>query len=470
MMGHLDLEEAVRKTQKLVGEHDTYSFPQFPLVRADQASRSPYFGRPTNILLIFVEGFDRRYLGRIVDTKDKEQWSEYVVPGEPRSWDLSQDELMGSSKVLLTTFLDRMKHESIYIKHFFSNGRSTMCGLFATLCSYFPRAGWDVIRTRYGQDFLCLPSVLKMAGYRTEMVIAQSRGSNRGQIGPFMARHGFEQLYDANDFPRDAEQLGIGFTDRALFQFMQERLFALQKEGQPFFLTTLTVGTHHPYNVPLDHPEVQILSEYPDGFVVALRSLDLELERFMDRLGKQGLLNNTLVFLMGDHGRHEWRPGGGGFKVVDWVGHHMTPLFIWADPSLRTEKNYYPRVVDGVASHVDVMPTILGLNGLRPKLSPFLGRDLSCLMVRDCVLDNMALIGDTAHLGLAGRSGFMGYAMDQHVMFWTDIEFSRPLAPQSVDDFHDPEWYHTMLSLFVSSQTLLEQNRVWSWKKFGDKL
>ncbi|MGC3973637.1 MAG: sulfatase-like hydrolase/transferase [Nitrospira sp.] len=105
--------------------------------------------KPANILLVFLEGLDRRYLGQTYGQ----------VKGTP--------------------FLDRLKQDSVYFQNFFSNGVQTSRGLFATLCSTFPRQGASAMKTRYAHDYLCLPSLLQRHGYSTEMVIGQHRDLNR---------------------------------------------------------------------------------------------------------------------------------------------------------------------------------------------------------------------------------------------------------------------------------------------------
>jgi arylsulfatase A-like enzyme len=96
----------------------------------------------------------------------------------------------------------------------------------------------------------------------------------------------------------------------------------------------------------------------PDGYLAAQRSLDLELERVLMGMKRDGLLNDTVVLILGDHGRHE-EVGQTDFEKQ--AGHFITPLFLWVDDTLREPVTYRPRTVTAVASQVDLLPTILGL-------------------------------------------------------------------------------------------------------------
>src|SRR5947209_15910869 len=88
----------------------------------------------------------------------------------------------------------------------FSGMRWQRPEVLSTFCSYYPRQGTAAIKTRYDQDYLCLPFLLQKGGFRTEMVI--SLDSDIPGIQPFMARNGLDRLYGESDFPADDERLG----------------------------------------------------------------------------------------------------------------------------------------------------------------------------------------------------------------------------------------------------------------------
>jgi sulfatase-like protein len=433
----LPLEEAVHLAQDTIGQGAAFPYPRYPLVRRTTAGTTLRFGRPVNVLLIFIEGLDRRYLGRTAQG--------YRV----------------------TPFLDRLKDESVYFEHFFSNGTQTARGMFASFCSYYPRQGTAAMKTRYAQDYLCLPSLLRKQGYRTEMVIGQHRDLNRLHL--FLSRNGLHQLLDENEFPSGAERLGLGMTDGALFDMLRARIEALQRAKRPFLLSTLTLSTHHPFTVPLASPEVRALQAEPDGYVAALRYVDIEFERFFSDLQRRGLLKDTVVFILGDHGRHE--PVGRNDQEK-LIGHFLSPLFVWVDGSLRSAANFKPRVVGTIASQVDLMPTILAINGLLPRVSPFLGRDMSCALAAECQEDNTAFLSSAYEdiIGFADREGILSYSFRTETVAQADLNLEGPPMRRLPTDPEVAARYRRMLALYVSANSLLEQGRVWSWKELGGAL
>jgi hypothetical protein len=437
------LDEAVRIAQEVLGKGERFLDPRYPFVREVRATSGVRFEAPANVLLIFVEGLDRRYLGRTIAPKNT---------GEV---------------IQLTPFLDRLKGDSVYFENFFANGVQTSRGLFASFCSYYPSQGASAMKTRYANDYLCLPALLRNAGYRTEMIISQHHDINRLQL--FMVRNGLDQLFDEDDFPKDAEKVGPQITDGALLTRFRTHLETLQTSGRPFFLTTLTFSTHHPFGVPMTHKDVRALREEEDGYIPALRYFDVEFEQFFLGLQRDGLLKNTVVFILGDHGRHEMK---GKTQPERQLGHFMSPLFVWLDPSLRTPANYRPRVVSTVASQVDLAPTILALNGVAPHVSALLGHDLSCVLVRDCGEDNVAYLSSVYSdvIALADKAGVLVYSLPSGELYETDLALRTPAVERAAGDPAVSARYRRLLALYISSSMLLERNQIWSWKEWGKRL
>ena len=440
-LDEMPLGEAVQVMQETIGQGAVFPFPQYPFVHEKLSMPGIEFKHRANVLMILVEGLDRRFLNKTVGS------------------------------IRLTPFLDHFKEDSLYFEHFFANGVQTARGLFSSFCSYIPRQGTAAMKTHYMHDYVCIPSVLREYGYRSEMVIGYHRDINRLHL--FMSRNGLNQLFDRSDFPPGIEEIGmsasIGKPDGALLDLMRTRVQGLRANGGPYFLAAMTIGMHHPFAVPQTHPDIQHLKAEPDGYLAALRYLDLELERVLTGMRRDGLLKDTVVLILGDHGRHEKI---GQTDLENQVGHFMTPLFLWVDDTLREPGSYHPRTVTTVASQVDLLPTILGLNGVNPRLSPSMGHDLSCLLRSDCLAGNMAFLSSVYDdlIGLADREGFLLYSLRSHALRRADLDLKEAAVPVEPTDPAIALRYRRMMALYVSANTILNQNKIWSWKELGKKL
>jgi len=439
----MPLEEAIRIAQEVVGQGAVFPYPDYPFIRQTVDTSGVRFTHPANVLLIFVEGLDRRFLNKTVDG------------------------------VRVTPFLDRLREDSVYFEHFFANGVQTARGLFSTFCSYYPRQGTAAMKTRYLHDYACLPTLLRERGYRTEMVIGYDRDLNRLHV--FMSRNGLHQLFDRSQFPRESEEIGafagIGRPDGALLDLMRSRVEHLRTMPNPFCLLAMTIGTHHPFAIPSSatHADIQNLKSDPDGYLASLRYVDLELERVLTGMKRDGLLKDTVVIILGDHGRHE---NVGQTDFEKQAGHFMSPLYIWMDESLRESVHYHPRTVTAVASQVDLLPTILALNGATPRLSPSIGRDLSCLLQSDCFDDNVAFLSSVYDdlIGLADRDGLLLYSLRSQTLRRADLDLNEPPVTIPWTNPAVVNRYRRMLALYVASNTTLNHNKIWSWKEFGQNL
>lgn len=437
----MPLPEAVQRMQHLIDPDGEFPYARYPFVRATESVLPLFRESPPNLLIILVEALDRRFLNREV------------------------------GRIPVTPFLDAFREDSLYFEHFFSNGVQTARGVFSSLCSYVPRQGHAAMKTRYAHDYVCLPSVLRRHGYRTEMVISEHRDLNRLQL--FVSRNGLQQLFDETDYPPEIQRIGfgpsLGMPDGALLDLVRQRLDVLQRQGTPFFLTTLTLGTHHPFTVPDTNPTIQKLQQDPDGFVAAVHYLDQEFAKFFAASREAGLLRNTVVLILGDHGRHEVI---GQTVEEKQIGHFFAPLFLWVDPSLRTSQNYHPRVISSVASQVDLMPTLLGLSGLTPRMAPFLGRDLSCLLVQDCGQDNIAFLSSVYDnlIALADQKGLLVYSLRTENLWETDLDLHAPSTPLALDDPRVADRYRNLLAFYVGANVVLDRNAIWSWTELGSQL
>ena len=93
--------------------------------------------------------------------------------------------------------------------------------------------------------------------------------------------------------------------------------------------------------------------------------VDLQIRRIMDCLDSSGLRDSTILVFLSDHGEYAGTHGG---MIEKWYTAYQEILHVpclVASPLVNA--NDEPRYVDSLTSHIDILPTVLGLAGYDSK-------------------------------------------------------------------------------------------------------
>ena len=169
--------------------------------------------------------------------------------------------------------------------------------MYALLCGEYPKllTAEANMSELVGQGPLdCLPSILRDAGFSTHYIQAAPMAFMMKD--QFMPQAGFDEVLGDAWFKRSYNRNHWGVDDRTFFESSLERIRELEQDGQPWFLTLLTVGTHHRYNVP---PSFEGTHE-PGSAAWAFEYLDQSVAAFVHQLDAEGVLDDTLVLITSD--------------------------------------------------------------------------------------------------------------------------------------------------------------------------
>lgn len=227
-------------------------------------------GRP-NVLLILLEGISGAH-----------------IPLVARANDVASD--------LSLPHLDRLAAAHVVYTSFVAQQRQTNRGEYAILCGDWPKLRTGVPRmsehVAHG-GLRCLPERMAALGYET--VYLQAAPLAFMLKDQFMGRIGFGTVLGNAWFPDAWSRTNWGVDDRTFFEGALREVERLASGERPWFLTLLTVGTHHPYNVPEDFE-----ADGATGFARAALQADQALGDFVDALTARGLLDDTLVLVTSD--------------------------------------------------------------------------------------------------------------------------------------------------------------------------
>lgn len=278
----------------------------------------------------------------------------------------------------ITPNLNKLLNNSIYLPNIFeqvNEGTSSDSDLMVNTSMLPLRQGSTFFRNP-ATTYNSLPNILEKDGYST-IAIHSDKGSfwNYAQG---LNGIGFDKFVDYYSFDRD-ENIGLGLSDGSYFRQIEPMIKELK---QPFYAFTVTLTSHGPFDLPKEYRELKLSPELDDnvlgGYFQSIHYTDAKIGMFIESLKKDGLLDNTVIAIEGDHtGPHKYYNS----KIESlsnpeswWLdnGNHTVPLIIY-NPSIKT-----PVKDDVYGGQIDIMPTLLYLLGIDNNVyqNTALGRNL----------------------------------------------------------------------------------------------
>jgi phosphoglycerol transferase MdoB-like AlkP superfamily enzyme len=323
----------------------------------------------------------------------------------------------GHAKTPCTPEIDRWMPEGLALTNLVANGNRTVRGLEGVLCSFVPLPGDSIVKRDKSEHVATLARVFREAGYSTAFYYGGFGVFD--SMKPFMLANGYAEFVEQPDFPPDAFSTIWGVADEHIFDALVERQLAQRAKGEPFFATLLSVSNHKPYRVPSGRPG---WSEDDPCRRGAVRYADWCVGRYLDTLRASGLLETTLVLLVGDHGARVY-----GSEGIPIRSYRIPALFVGGGAAPKGER------IERLCSQIDLAPTLLDLCGLRARAS-FLGTSLIGLPADG----GRAFVHHNRDVGMVVDDALVVLGLRKSVSFArrSDRESDEftPLSPEMADD------------------------------------
>ncbi|MCQ1530805.1 LTA synthase family protein [Lutispora saccharofermentans] len=278
----------------------------------------------------------------------------------------------------ITPNLNRLINKSIYFENYFCETAAggTSDAEFLANNSLYPLKTGAVFMKYPGNYYFSLPKALKEQGYATVAMHAYKPGFwNRSVMYPNMS---FDKFFNKNDLIPD-EIIGMGLSDKSFFR---QSLDYLKTIKEPYYAFMVTLTSHYPYdNTESYHKALDVgdlKGAFMGNYLEAIHYADESLGYLIDRLEKEGMMDNTVVAVYGDHyavSKDKKNELARLLNIDDmndymWVKHQKVPLII----HLPGDEGAGRRSIAG--GGLDFMPTILNIMGVDGRAIPMMGRDL----------------------------------------------------------------------------------------------
>lgn len=313
----------------------------------------------------------------------------------------------------VTPTLNKLKSEGIYFSNYYAQASSGTSSdtefTFAT--SLLPVTNGAVAISYWDREYETLYKLLKEQGYRTISMHANT-GSFWNRIN-FHNSLGYDKFYSKKDYEID-DEIGLGLSDKSFFRQSAEKLKKEYDENGKFYATLIMLSNHTPFDdldkygefdvdikeevksVNENGEEVTEIKSYPymedtklGNYFKSVHYADSALDELITELDNNGLLDNTILVIYGDHDAKLPKSDyvrlynydketddaidkdDENYTNIDYYWYELNrsvPFIIWS------KNNQVSKKIDTAMGMYDANPTLANMLGVKPKYN--LGNDI----------------------------------------------------------------------------------------------
>ncbi|MGG2066469.1 LTA synthase family protein [Bacillus sp. S14(2024)] len=278
----------------------------------------------------------------------------------------------------ITPFLNDFIKDSYYFDNFYhqTGQGKTSDAEFIIENSLYPLDRGSVFFTHANNEYTATPEQLKKYGYYSAVFHSNDKTFwNRDLMYPAL---GYDRYFNLQDYT-NAEQMSVGWGLKDK-EFFEQSISKLKSLPQPFYTKFITLTNHFPF---LLEPEDRFINEYNsesgvvNRYFPTVRYTDEALKHFVTRLKEEGLYDNSIIIIYGDHyGISE----NHNAAMAQFLGKEtLTPfdtMQLQRVPLIIHIPGQKGKIISKVSGQIDVKPTLLHLLGIKTNNSIEFGTDL----------------------------------------------------------------------------------------------
>ncbi len=268
----------------------------------------------------------------------------------------------------VTPFLKDLSKKSLTVETLYSVVPHTTKALIPIIAGIYPYLQPDVYEAIPGiLPPKSLPYLLKEFGYRTAFFQTANNYEERPSV---VANLGYDDYFGLFELP-DEGFANVNYFGKEEMMMLKPSLEWIEAEpDKPFFLTYLTLSSHHEYGFPPSFPEkdYKVGKENQNRYLNAVKYTDYFLSQLFEEFRKRELLGKTVFIILGDHGEAFGEHGREGHNFTLWEEGMRVAGLVHAPAIIKQ-----PGIIKGIRSTLDVPPTVCDLLGLKVKDGNFIG-------------------------------------------------------------------------------------------------
>ncbi|ASN06488.1 LTA synthase family protein [Virgibacillus necropolis] len=302
----------------------------------------------------------------------------------------------------ITPFLNDLIKESFYFSTIYDQAAQgkTSDAEFMVDNGLYPLPSGSVFVRRPENTFDSLPKILKEEGNYTSVTFHGNDREfwNREQMYNTL---GYDHYFSKRNYNVTSENsINYGIKD---IPFFNQSMDELSNLSEPYYAKFITLTNHFPFLLEKEdqfiepaNTEVDVVNRY----ITTVRYLDESLKQFFQLLKEQGMYEDTIFVLYGDHYGISQKYESG---VHELLGQEATPLNhleLQQVPLIIHMPGEEGKVIDTAGGQVDIRATVLHLLGIATDDKMAFGRDLLVKNPDDPVIirDGSVITNDYAYI------------------------------------------------------------------------
>lgn len=278
----------------------------------------------------------------------------------------------------ITPFLNSLIKDSYYFDNFYhqTGQGKTSDAEFITENSLYPIPRGAVFFTHSQNEYNAMPEILSEKGYFTAVLHANNKSFWNRDI--MYKSLGVQRYYALDDYTiTDENTVGWGLKDK---EFFEQSIQHLKEMKQPFYAKFITLTNHFPFKL---NEEDRMVDEYNsksntlNRYFPTVRYTDEAIKHFFERLKQEGLYDNSIIVIYGDHyGISE----NHNMAMAQYLGKEkITPfdsIQLQRVPLIIHIPGQKGQTISTVSGQIDFKPTMLHLLGIETRDQIEFGTDL----------------------------------------------------------------------------------------------
>jgi len=282
----------------------------------------------------------------------------------------------------ITPNMNKLADSSIYFPRFFQQvgqGNTSDAEYIVNTSFYVPPDG-PATEIYAPKELPSLPKLLQGLGYDTATFHTNEVDFwNRGELYRAL---GFNRYYDKAFFGED-DTIFYGSSDEVLYSRTSAELGRMNAGSQPFYSQVISMSSHNPFSIPENKYQMHLPERFEGTFIGdyirAQNYADYALGQFIGELKQNGVWDDSLIVLYGDH------RGLPIFSLEDddkalmeeILDHEYTERDLINIPLIIASGGVAsPSVKYQLGGQVDILPTVANLLGVSLDNHIHFGQDL----------------------------------------------------------------------------------------------